>query len=124
MSSSWDAGCHPGMLSRGSSHPCGIEPAGRKCYTVMPVLFQLCQTFSFTLWLVTRYRHVALGFRSTTPCDVPPRVYCKCNAGETEEQCEQRTEVNEPVFAEPPLSRSHRSAASQEATTGIRGASG
>ena len=36
-------------LSRGSSHPCGIEPACRIGQTIVPVLFQLCQTSSFAL---------------------------------------------------------------------------
>src|SRR6476620_652265 len=117
MLSRRDAACHPCMLIRGSSHPCGIEPACRKRQTVMPVLFQLCQTSSFTLWLATRYRHVALRFRHTALCDVPRREYCKCHAGETEEQCEQRTEVNEPAV-ELPSSRCRGITASQDAMAG------
>ena len=56
-------------------------------------------------------------------CDVSAREYGKCHAGETEEQCEQRTEVNEPAV-EPPSSRSRGITASQEAMAGICGASG
>ena len=44
MLSRWDAARHPCMLSRGSSHPCRVKAASRKRQTVMPVLFQLCET--------------------------------------------------------------------------------
>ena len=124
MLSRWDAGCHPCMLIRGSSHPCGIKPACRKRQTVVPVLFQSCQTSSFTLWLAARNRHVALGFRSRAHCEVSAREYGKCHAGESEEQCEQHTEVNEPTFAQPPSSPGRGSAESEEVMAGIFGASG
>jgi len=90
----------------------------------MPVLFQFRQTSSFTLWLAARYRHVAIGFRSRTHCDVPAREYRKCHAGETEKQCQQRTEVNEPSSARPPAFGGRGTAASEEAIAGICGMSG
>jgi hypothetical protein len=89
----------------------------------MPVLFQPFQTNSFTLWLAARYRHVALGFRSRAHGDVLAREYCECHAGETEEQCEQRTDVNETSFIEPP-SPDRGTAKSEAAMMGILGASG
>jgi hypothetical protein len=89
----------------------------------MPVLFQLRKTSSFTL-LAARYRHVALGFRSGAHCDVFAREDCKCHAGETEEQCEQRTEVNETAFTEPLPSRRRGITASEEVMAGICGARG
>jgi hypothetical protein len=56
-------------------------------------------------------------------CDVSAREYGKCHAGETERQCQQHAEVNEPAF-EPPSFRSRGITASQEAMAGICGASG
>src|SRR6476661_4792273 len=90
----------------------------------MPVLFQLFQTSSFALPFGTGYRHVAYGLRGTAHCHVPAGEYCKCHAGETKEDCEQRTEVNEPAVAQPPASGNRGTAASEEVMMGICGASG
>ena len=40
---------HPCMLSCGRAHPRGVKAPGRKCQTIVPVLFQLLQTGSFAL---------------------------------------------------------------------------
>ena len=85
MLSRWDAGSSSGMLSRSSAHPCRIEAAGRICQTVMPVLFQLCQTSSFALCTGARYRHVALGLRGTRNCSLFTGEYGKGYPGQAEE---------------------------------------
>ena len=88
MLSRRDAARHPCMLSRGGSHPCGIEAAGRKRQTVVPVLLQLCQTGSFALFFGPRYRHVAFGLRGTWNCDIFSGEYSKRYSGQPKSQSE------------------------------------
>ena len=87
----------------------------------MPVLFQLFQCSRFALSFGARYRHVAFGLRGTWNCDVfARRILQAPSPVKPEEQCEQRTEINEPAF-EPPSSRGRGITASQEAMAGICG---
>ena len=58
MLSKWDATWHARMFPGGRAHPGGVKAAGGKCQTIVPVLFQSCQTTSLLPCIAARNRHV------------------------------------------------------------------
>src|SRR5260370_4928087 len=62
-----DASWHARMFPGGCAHPGWVKPAGRKRQTIVPILFQPCQTSRLLPFIAPRHGHVPTELSGTPP---------------------------------------------------------